>query len=279
MRNATAFYHRALGKRIPFLIIPFAFWPIFTGAAIRGNGLWWYWLAFSMDRMKKKHPPAVCWLRRKKRCPVLSELCVDRSAMISGGKKDLTSACFAGLLTRRLSAGDAPRLPTGLRLADVPWRGFWLPTVSKTGTHVQPPAVNHQEKAEFAGWEGSWDALPSPEAELQRTVQVSPDLSLQWEVKFSSQPVLITVESRFVVTSCCSLPVVFRKTLKINWMIKTVVTRGNKARLKAYPESWVKAFWMETFFFQKNRGSKISHIWFRLNNLLTGHVISVFLIT
>lgn len=226
-----------------------------------------------------KIPPALCGPRRKKRLPVLAELCVDRSAMISVGKKDLISACFSGLLTGRLSARDPPSLPAGLCLADVPWRGFWLPTVSKTGTHVQPPAFDHKEKAEFAGGKGSWGALPSPEAELQRTVQVSPDPSLQWGVTFSSQPVVITVESRFVVTSCCSLPLVFRKTIKISWMIKTLVTRGNKARLKAYPESWVKAFWMETFFFQKNRGSKILYMWFRLNNVLTGHVISFFLIT
>lgn len=112
-------------------------------------------------------------------------VCWSRSAMINVGKKDLTWTCFSGLFTWRFSTGDTTSLPSVLSLADVPWRGFWLPTVSKTGTHVQPPTFKHKEKAEFAGWESSWCSLPSSEAELQRTVQVSPNLFLESEIKFS----------------------------------------------------------------------------------------------
>lgn len=148
-------------------------------------------------------------------------LCLSRSAMILIGKEDLTFACFSGLLTRRLSTRDTTSLPTVLSLADVPWRGFRLPTVSKTGTHVQPPTFKHEEKAEFTGWEGSQCSLPSPEAELHRTVQVSPNLSRECEIKFSCQPVLITGESKFIVTSYYSQHLVFRKTIK-NKIIKTL---------------------------------------------------------
>ena len=74
----------------------------------------------------------------------------------------------------------------------------------------------HEEEAEFAGWEGPWGSLPSSEAELQRTVQVSPNLSPETGTKFSCPCVLTTVESRVFVTSCCSQYLVFRKTRKRN---------------------------------------------------------------
>lgn len=48
----------------------------------------------------------------------------------------------------------------------------------------------------------SWGRAPASSAGESR-------VSLPWEVKVFSQPVLVRVESRFVVTSCCSLPLVF----------------------------------------------------------------------
>lgn len=171
MRNATAFYHKALGEKDTFSYHPFHFLAYLYWCCYQKK--WVVVMLISLqhgwDEQNTKNPPALCGLRRTKRLPVLSELRVDRSAMISVGKKDLTSACFSGLLTGRLSSRDPSSLPA------VPWRGFWLPTVSKTGTHLQPPAFHYKEEAEFAGWEGSRGALPSPEAELQRAVQVSPE--------------------------------------------------------------------------------------------------------
>lgn len=109
-------------------------------------------------------------------------LCFGRSAMTHLGNKGLPSACVSGLLTRGLSTRDTASVPTVLSLANVSRRGFWLPAVSKTGTHVQPPTFKHKKKAEFAGWEGSGCAFPSAEAELQRAVQVSLTLSPGWDL-------------------------------------------------------------------------------------------------
>ena len=166
-------------------------------------------------KKKKKTHNSLSWLRRQKRHSVPFELCLNRSAMIHVGKKGLTF-CISGLLTRRLSARDPASIPPVLSLAYVPWRGFWLPAVSKTGPHIQPPTFKHEEEAEFAGWEGPWGSLPSSEAELQRTVQVSPNLSPETETRFSCPCVLTTVESRVFVTSCCSQCLVFREIRKVN---------------------------------------------------------------
>lgn len=186
-------------------------------------------------------------------------LCLSRSAMNHVGKRDLTAACFLGLLTRGLSSGDTTSIPTVVSLAVVPWRGFWLPAVSKTGTHIQPPTFKHEEKAEPTGWEDSRGSLPSAEAELRWTMQVSPNFSPECGRKFSHRSLLIPVESRLTVTSCCSQHLVFRKTIKINWMIKTLVTKGNRQDLRRIQREKLKHFgWKPFFFFQKRGENKIS---------------------
>lgn len=82
-----------------------------------------------------------------------------------------------GLLTRGLSSWDTASLPTVLRLARLPGGGLRLSTVPKTGSHVQPPTFKFKEEAELARWQGPRPTVPSAEAELQRAMQVGPDLS------------------------------------------------------------------------------------------------------
>lgn len=210
-----------------------------------------------MDWVKQQQQNSFVLTQRKEEAPChFWALCLSRSAIINIGKKDLTSAGFSGLFTRRLSTRNTTGLPAVLSMAHVPWRGFWLSTVSQTSAHVQPPTIKHKEKAEFTGWEDSQSPFPSSEAELQRAVQVSPDLSLECEVKFSCQPVLIPVDSRLIEAAGCTQHSFLRNTIDINWIMKTLVTKRNRQDLRNNRRAELKHFANSVFFFSRETETK-----------------------
>lgn len=76
-------------------------------------------LQHGLSKKEKKHSFVMTQEEEEAPCH-FGALCLSRSAMIHVGKRDLTAACFLGLLTRGLSSGDTTSIPTVVSLAVVP---------------------------------------------------------------------------------------------------------------------------------------------------------------